>query len=78
MLNTFTISQAKPKLGQLLDQAGAGRTIYLRRKTRLFRIEPIAEAEPIPHRPSGYFDIEANDPLVALANSAPQNFGSTR
>lgn len=77
MLKALTVSEAKPKLGWLLDQAGAGHVVYLRRKTQLFRLEPVAEVEPIPNRPFGYFSFEADDPLIALANSAPANFTPT-
>lgn len=77
MLKALTVSQAKPKLGQLLDKAGGGQAVYLRRKDRLFRIEPVAELEPIPHRPFGFFTIEASDPMIAIANSAPANFTPT-
>jgi len=74
MLKTLTVSQAKPLLGKLLDKAGAGQSVYLRRKERLYRIEPVAEVEPIPSRPFGFFAVEAGDPMIALANSAPANF----
>ncbi len=74
MPKAFTVSEAKPKLGRLLDRAGAGQAVYLRRKEQLFRIEPVAEIEPIPNRPFGYFNCEETDPMVALANSAPASF----
>ncbi len=74
MLKPFTVSQAKPKLGSLLDQAGKGQSVYLRRKERLYRIEPVVELEPIPSRPFGYFTVEEGDPMVAMANSAPPVF----
>lgn len=74
MLKPFTVSQAKPRLGELLDQAGNGESVYLRRKERLYRIEPVAEVEPIPTRPFGFFTVDEGDPMVALANSAPAGF----
>lgn len=74
MLKALTVSEAKPKLGRLLDKAGAGQAVYIRRKERLFRIEPVAEIEPIPNRPFGYFSFDEGDPMVALANSAPSSF----
>jgi hypothetical protein len=74
MLKALTISQAKPILGKLLDRAGEGQPVYLRRKERLFRIDPVVEVEPIPERSFGYFVVEENDPMVGLANSAPANF----
>jgi hypothetical protein len=78
MLKALTVSQAKPKLGRLLDQAGNGRAVFLRRKERLYRIELVAEVEPIPQRPFGFFAIDSEDPLVALANSAPPSFSPGR
>jgi len=74
MLKALTVSEAKPRLGRLLDKAGDGQAVYLRRKKRLFRIEPVAEVEPIQNRPFGYFAVEDDDPMVALANSAPASF----
>ena len=74
MLKALTVSEAKPKLGQLLDQAGQGQAVYLRRKDRLFRIEPVAEIEPIPNRPVGYFMVEEDDPSIKLANRAASSF----
>lgn len=74
MLKALTVSEAKPKLGRLLDKAGAGQAVYLRRKERLFRIEPVADVEPIPCRAFGYFTVEERDPMVVFANSAPSSF----
>ena len=74
MPRAFTVSEAKPKLGSLLDKAGAGQTIYLRRKERLYRIELVPEIEPIPLRPFGYFVNEPGDPFIDLANSATPSF----
>ena len=71
MMKALTVSQAKPKLGRLLDQAGAGQEVYLRRKERLYRVEPVTEIEPIPLRPFGYFDTLGRDPMDALINAAP-------
>ena len=74
MLKALTVSEAKPKLGSLLEKAGNGQTVYLRRKKRLYRIEPVAEVEPIPSRPFGFFTVDKSDPMIALANSAPPSF----
>ncbi len=75
MLNTLTVSQAKGQLGALLDKAASGNAVFLRRKARVFRIEPVeVEIEPIPVHPVGYFAVEAGDPMVALANQAAASF----
>jgi hypothetical protein len=74
MLKAMTVSQVKPKLGKLLDKVGEGGTVYIRRKDRLYRIESVAELEPIPSRPFGYFGVEEKDAMIPLANSAPSSF----
>ena len=74
MLKALTVSQAKPRLGSLLDQTTRGRSVYIRRKNRLFRIEPVEVPEPIPVRPVGYFQFPEDDELVALANRAEPSF----
>jgi len=75
MLNTLTVSQAKGQLGALLDRAANGDAVFLRRKSRTFRIEPVdVEIEPIPVRAIGYFAVEPGDPMVALANHAATSF----
>jgi hypothetical protein len=74
MTKALTVSQAKSQLGRLLDKAGKGQSIFLRRKSQLYRIEPVSEIEPIPDRPFGYFAVEEADPMVALANSAPTSY----
>jgi len=74
MLKTLTVSEARAKLGRLLDKAGKGQAVYLRRKKQLFRIEAVEESEPIPVRPIGYFDAKGDDPLTDLANAAPVSY----
>jgi prevent-host-death family protein len=78
VLKILTVSQAKAKLGQLLDKAGDGQSVYVRHKGRLFRIEPVAEIEPIPNQPFGFFAFKVVDPMIALANSAPTSFSPPR
>ena len=74
MIKALTVSQAKPKLGRLLDQATKGASIYLRRKHQLFRIEPVELPEPVPSRPVGFFSFGPDDELTALANRAEISF----
>lgn len=74
MFKALTISQAKPQLGHLLDQATKGQTVYLRRKDRLFRIEPVTAFEPVPFRPVGFFQFAEADELTVLANRAHPSF----
>lgn len=70
MLKALTASEAKSKLGSLLDRVDNGEVVYLRFKKRIYWIKPVAEAEPPPNRPFGFFAVEESDPMVAMANSA--------
>ena len=74
MIPTLTVSEAKPRLGPLLDQVSKGKELYIRRKQRLYRVEEVTEITPIPQRPVGYFQFDNDDELVALANRAEPSF----
>ncbi len=77
MLKVLTVSEAKPRLGALLDQVSKGREVLLRRKKRLYRVEEISEVVPIPVRPVGYFRFEDGDELTALADRAEPSFDAS-
>jgi hypothetical protein len=67
MQKALTVSQARPKLGRLLDQAIKGECVLLRRGNRLLQIEAVVPKRTrIPKRPIGYFKFD--DELSALAN----------
>jgi hypothetical protein len=73
MQKALTVSEARPKLGRLLDEAIKGKSVYLRRGKRLLRIEPVKpKLQPIPRRPVGFFKF--NDDLTALADRAEPSF----
>ena len=74
MIKGITVSEAKPRLGSLLDQVTKGKELLIRRKQRLYRIEEVAEIDPIPVRPFGYFKFDNRDELVALSNRAEPSF----
>ena len=74
MIKAITVSEAKPRLGSLLDQVSKGKDLLIRRKQRLYRIEEVSEIAPIPSRPLGYFQFDNSDELVALANRAEPSF----
>jgi len=54
-MKTFSISQAKSKLGAVADQALQGEKIIIIRKSRLLTLQEYQPVESIPHRPPGYF-----------------------
>ena len=74
MLRPLTVSEAKPRLGALLDQVSRGKEVFLRRKKRLYRLEEISEVVPIPSRPVGFFRFGDKDELTALADRAEPSF----
>ena len=72
MRNALTVSQARSKLGRLLDQAAKGKSVYVRRGEHLLRIDRVTGWEPVPVRPFGYFKFD--DELTALADRAEPSF----
>jgi hypothetical protein len=51
----FTLSNAKAYLGQLLEKAGKGETVYIVRGQNRFILQEVPAINPIPIRPAGYF-----------------------
>ena len=72
MQKALTVTQARSKLGHLVDQAAKGKPVYLRRGKHLLRLARIKEPSSIPHRPFGFFSF--SDDLTALANRAEPSF----
>lgn len=76
MVKALTASEARSRLGRLLDRAVTGNPVYLRRGDRLVRLAPVAaaraKAKPATPRPFGYFKFD--DDLTALANRAEPSF----
>ena len=54
-MKTFSISEAKSKLGTVADQALQGEKIIIIRKSRLLTLQEYVPMESIPQRPPGYF-----------------------
>ena len=72
MQMALTVTQARSKLGRLLDQAAKGKSVYLKRGDRLLRIARVTGRNAIPSRPFGYFKFD--DELTTLANRAEPSF----
>jgi hypothetical protein len=51
----FTLSTAKTYLGRLVAKARKGEAVYIVRGRDRFILQPVAEIDPIPIRPPGYF-----------------------
>jgi hypothetical protein len=71
----YTLSRAKAHLGRLLEKSERGATVYILKGHRRFLLQPVHEIEPIPLRPPGYFEFDAEDVRLdaqfAKANVVP-------
>ena len=54
-MKTFSISEAKRRLGAVADEALHGEKIIIIRKSRLLMLQEYQPVESIPLRPPGYF-----------------------
>ena len=70
-MNVITVSQAKPKIGSLVDQALRGEPVLIRKGNRLVQMTEYVVPEPIPDRPPGYFNKRSAH--RSIANTAPAN-----
>lgn len=55
-METLTVSEAKGKLGRLVDQALKSKPIFIRRGSRVVQLVPAVLPEPIPLLPQGALD----------------------
>jgi hypothetical protein len=53
---TISISEAKQRLGEIADRALEGEHVVIIRKSKLLVLKPLEIPEPVPMRPSGYFE----------------------
>ena len=58
---TYSLSTAKTYLGRLADKASKGEAVYILRGSERFILQAVADIEPIPTRPVGYFEFDAED-----------------
>jgi hypothetical protein len=68
-MEILTLSQAKPKIGQLIDRALRGEPVLIRKGAHLVQLTEYLMPEPIPERPVGYFRRTPAD--YEIANRAP-------
>ena len=59
--NTYNLSTAKTYLGRLADKASRGEAVYILRGSERFILQAVPDIEPIPIRPAGYFEFDAED-----------------
>ena len=75
-MEILTLSQAKPRIGRLIDRALLGEAVLIRKGGRLVQLIEYAVPEPIPERPAGYFRRPAAG--YAVANKASANLSAAR
>ena|SRR5271157_6019737 len=66
-MKPLTVTEAKPRLGNLVDRALRSEPIFLRRGRRIVQIVPAAMPDPIPVLPEGALTM--TDERVAFINS---------
>jgi hypothetical protein len=69
-MEILTLSQAKPKIGRLIDRALLGETVLIRKGGRLVQLTECAVPEPIPARSVGYFRRPASGDALANLSAA--------
>jgi hypothetical protein len=71
-MEILTLSQAKPRLGRLIEQALRGEAVVIRKGNRMVQLSEFVVPEPILDRPLGYFRRRPEDYGVANAAAADQ------
>jgi len=75
-MEILTLSQAKPRMGRLIDRALHGEAVVIRRGNRLVQLTEYIVPEPIPDRPVGYFRRRSSG--YDLANKVPADASPVR
>jgi hypothetical protein len=68
-MKPLTVTEAKPRLGDLVDRALRSEAIFLRRGRRMVQIVPATVPDPIPVLPEGALTM--TDERIAFINSMP-------
>jgi len=75
-MEILTLSQAKPRMGRLIDRALGGEAVLIRKGNRLVQLTEYVMPEPIPERPAGYFRRQPAD--YELANRVSVDLAPVR
>ena len=67
-MEILTLTEAKPKIGRLIDRALAGKAVLIRKGGKLVQLSKFVAPKPVPARPVGYFRRRPMD--YAFANRA--------
>jgi hypothetical protein len=68
-MKTYSVTEAKAKLGPLADLALKKRPIFIRRGRRMLQLIEATLPEPIPHHPEGHFAV--GEERAEYLNSLP-------
>lgn len=52
-MKTLTVSEAKPRLGKLVDDALRAKPVFIRRGSKVVQLVPATMPDPIPVYPAG-------------------------
>jgi hypothetical protein len=69
-VNALTVSEAKPQLGRLVDQALRSKPVFIRRGNQFVQLVPAAASEPIPVLPPGALGRRPEDIAFLTATAA--------
>ena len=75
-MEILSLSEAKPRMGRLIDRALQGEAVVIRKGGRLVQLTEYIVPEPIPERPVGYFRRRRSG--YAFANQAPADASPVR
>lgn len=74
-MRPLTVTEAKPKLGHLIDQALKSKAIFIRRGDQVVQLVPAVMPEPIPAWPEGAFARRADQiTFLQSGEDAPEPF----
>jgi hypothetical protein len=71
-LKTYSVTEAKAKLGPLADMALKNRPIFIRRGPRMLQLVEARMPEPIPQYPEGHFAV--GEERAEYLNSLPTEY----
>ena len=75
-MEILTLTEAKPKIGRLIDRALAGKAVLIRKGGRVVQLSEFVVPKPLPERPVGYFRRRPAD--YAVANRATTDVAAVR
>jgi len=75
-MEILTLSEAKPRIGRLIDRALSGEAVVIRKGTKLIQLTEFVVPEPIPDRPVGFFRRHPAD--YEAANGVPSSVAPVR